>query len=145
MLQLDRCGGCMPDYIMCSTLAHGPNSLPSLTKLSLKGAYSLSDKGLAAIVSSAPLLNSLNLSQCCLLTSEGILNVIDKQALLLKELYIDECQKVSAMSILPSLKKVKCLVVLSMGGIPSVSNEFVHELIPVCGSTIWELNFADCK
>jgi DNA repair protein RAD7 len=134
----------MPDYIMYATLAHKPNSLPSLTKLSLKGNYSLSDKGLAAIVSSAPLLNSLNLSQCSLLTSEGIINVIDKQAALLKELYIDQCQNVSAMSILPFLKKVKCLEVLSMAGIPSASNEFVHELIPVCGSTIKELNFADC-
>lgn len=145
VLQLDRCGRCMPDYVVFSTLARGQNSLPSLTKLSLKGAYSLSDKAVAAIVSSAPLLNSLNLCQCSLLTSEGIINVLDKQALLLKELYIDECQNISAMSILPSLKKVKCLEVLSMAGIPSVSNKFVHELIPVCGSTIFELNFAGCK
>ncbi|XP_078169372.1 uncharacterized protein LOC144563790 isoform X2 [Carex rostrata] len=145
VLQLDRCGRCMPDYVVFSTLACGQNKLPSLTKLSLKGAYSLSDQAVAAIVSSAPLLNSLNLCQCSLLTSEGIINVLDKQALLLKELYIDECQNISAMSILPSLKKVKCLEVLSMAGIPSVSNKFVHELIPVCGSTIFELNFAGCN
>ncbi|KAJ1704705.1 hypothetical protein LUZ63_004484 [Rhynchospora breviuscula] len=144
VLQLDLCGRCMPDYVLYATLACGSNSLPSLRKLSLKGAYSLSDRGLAAVVSSAPLLNSLNLCECSLLTSDGIMNVIDKQALLVRELYIDECQNIDAMSILPSLKKVKSLEVLSMAGITSVSNQFVQELIPVCGSTLKELNFAGC-
>ncbi|KAJ4798073.1 F-box/LRR protein [Rhynchospora pubera] len=144
VLQLDLCGRCMPDYVLYATLACGPNCLPSLRKLSLKGAYSLSDRGLAAVVSSAPLLNSLNLCECSLLTSDGIMNVIDKRALLVRELYIDECQNIDAMSILPSLKKVKCLEVLSMAGITSVSNQFVQELIPVCGSTLKELNFAGC-
>ncbi|KAJ3709096.1 hypothetical protein LUZ61_012801 [Rhynchospora tenuis] len=145
VLQLDLCGRCMPDYVLYTTLACGPNSLPSLRKLSLKGAYSLSDRGLAAVVSSAPLLNSLNLCECSLLTSDGIMNVLDKRALLVRELYIDECQNIDAMSILPSLKKLKCLEVLSMEGITSVSNQFVQELIPVCGSTLKELNFAGCE
>ncbi|KAF3341289.1 F-box/LRR-repeat protein 4 [Carex littledalei] len=144
-LQLDLCGRCLPDYILRASLASAPNSLPSLTKLSLKGAYSLSDDGLAAIISSAPLLSSLNLCQCSLLTSEGITYLADNLGPALRELYIDNCQNVCAMSILPSLKKANCLEVLSMAGISSVSNKFVRELIPVCGSTIKELNFAGCS
>ncbi|XP_078160926.1 uncharacterized protein LOC144556446 isoform X2 [Carex rostrata] len=144
-LQLDLCGRCLPDYILRASLASAPNSLPSLTKLSLKGAYSLSDDGLAAIISAAPLLSSLNLCQCSLLTSEGITYLADNLGPTLRELYIDNCQNVCAMSILPSLKKANCLEVLSMARISSVSNKFVRELIPVCGSTIKELNFAGCS
>ncbi|KAJ4789838.1 F-box/LRR protein [Rhynchospora pubera] len=144
-VQLDLCGRCLPDYVLRATLARAPNSLPSLTKLSLKGAYSLSDDGLAAIVSSAPLVSSVNLCECSLLTSEGISHLADNRGAALRELYIDNCQNVNAMLILPSLKKAKCLEVLSMAGIPSVSDKFVSELIPVCGSTIKELCFAACS
>ncbi|KAJ1691859.1 hypothetical protein LUZ63_016014 [Rhynchospora breviuscula] len=144
-VQLDLCGRCLPDYVLRASLARAPNSLPSLTKLSLKGAYSLSDDGLAAIVSSAPLVSSVNLCECSLLTSEGISHLADNRGAALRELYIDNCQNVNATLTLPSLKKAKCLEVLSMAGIPSVSDKFVSELIPVCGSTIKELSFAACS
>ncbi|XP_042447555.1 uncharacterized protein LOC122032340 isoform X2 [Zingiber officinale] len=144
VLQLDRCGRCLPDYVLRSTLAHYPNGLPSLTRLNLKGAYRLSDDGLNAVVASAPSLSSINLSECPLLTSMGIINLADKLGTVLTELYIDGCQNVDAMAILPALKKVNHLEVLSVGGLQSVCDKFVHQLIPICGSHMRELALAGC-
>ncbi|XP_042450024.1 uncharacterized protein LOC122034750 isoform X2 [Zingiber officinale] len=144
VLQLDRCGRCLPDYVLRSTLAHYPNGLPSLTRLNLKGAYRLSDDGLNAVVASAPSLSSINLSECPLLTSMGIINLADKLGTVLTELYIDGCQNVDAMAILPALKKVNHLEVLSVGGLQSVCDKFVHQLIPICGSHMRELTLAGC-
>ncbi|KAG6469260.1 hypothetical protein ZIOFF_073966 [Zingiber officinale] len=145
VLQLDRCGRCLPDYVLRSTLAHYPNGLPSLTRLNLKGAYRLSDDGLNAVVASAPSLSSINLSECPLLTSMGIINLADKLGTVLTELYIDGCQNVDAMAILPALKKVNHLEVLSVGGLQSVCDKFVHQLIPICGSHMRELTLAGCE
>ncbi|CDY71751.1 BnaCnng74280D, partial [Brassica napus] len=72
VLQLDQCGRCMPDYVLPSTLARSPKSLPMLSSLSLSGACRLSDVGLRALVSVAPAITSINLSQCSLLTSSTI-------------------------------------------------------------------------
>ncbi|CAL9088871.1 unnamed protein product, partial [Musa textilis] len=145
VVQLDLCGRCLPDYVLSGTLAQYPHSLPSLTTICLKGAYRLSDDGLNAIIHSAPSLRSVNLSQCSLLTPLGIINVAAKLDRVLTELYIDDCQNVDAMAILPALKKLIHLEVLSVAGIQSVCDKFVHQLIPVCGSHMKELIFARCQ
>ncbi|WOK91954.1 hypothetical protein Cni_G00645 [Canna indica] len=145
VVQLDMCGRCLPDYVLRSTLAQYPNSLPSLTTICLKGSYRLSDDGLNAIVSSAPSLTSVNLSQCSLLTSLGIINLAHKLDKVLRELYIDDCQNVDVMAILPALKKLVDLEVLSVAGIHSVCDKFVQRLIPVCGPGMKELIFAGCQ
>eukprot|EP00268_Persea_americana_P059793 TRINITY_DN7385_c0_g1_i3.p1 TRINITY_DN7385_c0_g1~~TRINITY_DN7385_c0_g1_i3.p1 ORF type:complete len:866 (-),score=165.64 TRINITY_DN7385_c0_g1_i3:118-2715(-) len=143
-LQLDLCGRCMPDYILCQTLAQSPNSLSALTTISLRGAYRLSDKGLSALVSSAPSLTSVNLSQCQLLTSTGISILAENLGSVLRELYMDDCQNVNVLSILPALKNLKHLEVLSVAGIQNVCDEFVNELIPVRGADMKKLVFSDC-
>ncbi|KAF8769464.1 hypothetical protein HU200_006495 [Digitaria exilis] len=143
-LQLDISGRCMPDYILPTTLAKGPNCIPLLRKISLKGNYRLSDKGLDTIISAAPSLSSLNLCECSLLTSSGINILANKLHSVLRELYIDDCTNVEAMAILPALKKINHLEVLSMSGIQSVCDKFVNELIPVHGSKMKELAFAGC-
>ncbi|PKA47043.1 F-box protein [Apostasia shenzhenica] len=144
-LQLDFCGRCLPDYVLHSTLAKSPNCLPSLNRLSLKGAYCLSDGGLSMIVASAPLLRSLNVSQCSLLTYRGIIAVADKLEEVLRELYIDDCQNVDAMSIIPALLKMKYLEVLSVSHIETVSDRFLKKLIPNSGPKITQLNLAGCR
>lgn len=145
MAELDISGRCLPDYVLQSILARSPNSLPSLTKISLKGNYRLSDDGLNAIVSSAPLLTSVNLCHCSLITSAGIINLVEKLESLLTELYIDECQDVDAMLILPALMKLKNLEVLSVGGIDTVGDKFVKKLVSACGSTMKELVLSGCR
>ncbi|KAL6644686.1 hypothetical protein ACP70R_016294 [Stipagrostis hirtigluma subsp. patula] len=144
VLQLDISGRCMPDYMLPTTLAKVPNCMPLLRKISLKGNYRLSDKGLDTIISAAPSLSSLNLCECSLLTSTGIKIVASKLHSVLRELYIDDCINVEAMMILPALQKINHLEVLSMSGIQSVCDKFVNELIPVHGSNMRELAFAGC-
>ncbi|XP_020157725.2 uncharacterized protein [Aegilops tauschii subsp. strangulata] len=144
VLQLDLSGRCMPDYILPTTLAKVPNCMPLLRKISLMGNYRLSDNGLDKLISAAPSLSSLNLSECSLLTSTGIENLANRLQSVLRELYINDCLNVDAMMILPALEKIKQLEVLSMSGIQSVCDKFVNELIPVHGSNIRELAFAGC-
>ncbi|KAG0503881.1 hypothetical protein HPP92_003953 [Vanilla planifolia] len=144
VLQLNLCGRCLPDYVLHSTLAKAPNCLPSLSRLSLKGAYGLSDGGLAAIIASAPWLQSVDLSQCSLLTHKGITYLADKLEAVLKELYIADCQNVDAMLILPALQKVKCLEVLSVACMESVTDKFLKKLLPASGSNMRELTFSGC-
>uniref|UniRef100_A0ACD5Y9X8 Uncharacterized protein n=1 Tax=Avena sativa TaxID=4498 RepID=A0ACD5Y9X8_AVESA len=144
VLQLDLSGRCMPDYILPATLAKGPNCMPVLRKISLMGNYRLSDSGLDTIISAAPSLSSLNLSECSRLTSTGIEDLANKLCSVLRELYIDDCLNVEAMVILPALQKIKHLEVLSVSGIQSVCDKFVNELIPIHGSNMRELAFAGC-
>ncbi|RLN05478.1 hypothetical protein C2845_PM13G19380 [Panicum miliaceum] len=144
-LQLDISGRCMPDYILPTTLVKAPNCMPLLTKISLKGNYRLSDKGLDTIISAAPSLSSLNLCECSLLTSSGIVILADKLHSVLRELYIDDCTNVDAMMILPALQKINHLEALSMSGIRSVCDKFVNELLTVHGSNMKELAFAGCS
>lgn len=144
-MQLDFCGRCLPDYILHSTFAKAPNCLPSLHRLSLKGAYCLSDGGLHAIVASAPCLTSLNLSHCPLITSKGILALAEKLEAVLQELYIDVCHNVDAILILPALKKLKCLDVLSVAHMETVTDKFLKSLIPISGPKMRVLNIAGCR
>ncbi|KAI9191538.1 hypothetical protein LWI28_009766 [Acer negundo] len=144
VLQLDCCGRCLPDYTLLSTIARSLNSLPSLTTLSLCGACRLSDDGLRALASSAPALRCLNLSQCSLLTSTSIDILADSLGSVLQELYINDCQRIDAMLILPALKKLNHLEVLSVAGIETVSDDFVGEFMSACGHNMKELVLSDC-
>ncbi|TXG61653.1 hypothetical protein EZV62_013016 [Acer yangbiense] len=144
VLQLDRCGRCLPDYTLLSTIARSLNSLPSLTTLSLCGACRLSDDGLRVLTSSAPALRCLNLGQCSLLTSTSIDILADSLGSVLQELYINDCQRIDAMLILPALKKLNHLEVLSVAGIETVSDDFVGEFMSACGHNMKELVLSDC-
>ncbi|KAL0315831.1 UNVERIFIED_CONTAM: hypothetical protein Sradi_5461300 [Sesamum radiatum] len=144
VLQFDQCGGCMPDYTLYATLARSPNSLPALTTISLKGAYRLTDAGLSMLVTSAPSLKSVDISQCPLLTSEGICFLANSLSLVLRELYLDNCQGIDAMLILPAMLKLENLEVLSVAGISTVSDYFVSEFSSVHGCRMKELVLADC-
>ncbi|CAK9144176.1 unnamed protein product [Ilex paraguariensis] len=144
VLQLDQCGRCMPDYILFATLDRLSNSLPVLTTISLKGACRLSDVGLSALVSSAPALRSVNLSQCSLLTLDGINSLANSLGSVLRELYIDDCQSIDAMLILPALSKLEHLEVLSVAGIQTVCDDFVSEFVAVRGQNMKELLLTNC-
>ncbi|XP_057501241.1 uncharacterized protein LOC130785162 isoform X1 [Actinidia eriantha] len=144
VLQLDLCGCCMPDYVLRATLARSSNSLPALTTISLKGSYRLSDVGLSSLVASAPALRSVNLSQCSLLTSDGINTLADSLGSILRELYIDDCQNIDALLILPALLKLEHLEVLSLAGIETVCDDFLGKFIAVRGHHIKDLVLTNC-
>lgn len=144
VLQLDQCGRCLPDYILFATLARSSNILPVLTTISLKGACRLSDVGLSSLLSSAPALRSINLGQCSLLTSVGISSIADSLGSVLRELYLDDCQSIDAILILPALSKLEHLEVLSLAGLPTVCDDFVCQFVSVRGHNLKELVLADC-
>lgn len=134
----------MPYYALSATFAHSPNSLPALTFISLKGAYRLSDAGLSSLVSSGPSLKFIDLSQCPLVTSEGICCLSKSLRLVLRELYIDHCQGVVAMVSLPGLLEPETLEVLPVTGIRTVCDDFVYEVVSVRGYRMKHLGLVDC-
>ncbi|BAT80045.1 hypothetical protein LR48_Vigan04g014000 [Vigna angularis] len=144
VLQLDQCGRCLPDFVVVATLARSPRNLVRLTTLSLRGACRLSDGGLRALVSSAPALRSINLSQCSLLTSASIYILAESLRHLLKELFLDDCQCIDAALIVPALIELEHLEVLSVAGIQTVCDEFVKNYIVARGQNMKELVLKDC-
>ncbi|KAL8497046.1 hypothetical protein ACS0TY_020651 [Phlomoides rotata] len=144
VLQLDLCGQCMLDSTFGKTLAQSSNAFSSLAIVSLRGACRLSDSGLKVLIMSAPALRSINLGQCTLLTSNSVNFIADSLGSILRELYIDDCNKIDAMLILPAFKKFRCLEVLSVARMLSVTDHFVSELVKVCGRSIRELDLANC-
>ncbi|CAJ1940499.1 unnamed protein product [Sphenostylis stenocarpa] len=143
VLQLDQCGRCIPDYALLDRRSQ--RWLPRLISLSLSGACRLSDKGLQMLVSSAPVLRSINLSQCSLLSSFSVTILAHSLGSLLKELYLDDCLTIDAAQIVPGLKKLEHLEVLSLAGIQTVSDEFIRDYITARGHNMKELVLKDCR
>lgn len=139
VLQLDQCGRCMPDYVLPSTLARSPKSLPMLSSLSLSGACRLSDVGLRALVSVAPAITSINLSQCSLLTSSSIHMLSNSLGSVLRELYLNECQSIDLKLILTALKKFEKLEVLSLVDLPSVTGRLLRDFVTARGQALKQL------
>ncbi|XP_042034444.1 protein AMN1 homolog isoform X1 [Salvia splendens] len=147
VLQLDLCGQCILDVAFKDILDKHQESFSRLTILSLRGACGLSDDGLRNLVNSAPLLQSINLGQCSLLTSAAVNCIADVLGSQLKELYIDKCNKIDAMQILPAFKKFTCLEVLSVAQMRTVNDQFVNGLVTAsaCGKVLKDLDFSDCN
>ncbi|KAJ8542155.1 hypothetical protein K7X08_017021 [Anisodus acutangulus] len=145
VLQLDLCGQPTLDHVLGTTIAPSSNSLPNLTILSLRGASRMSDRALETLVTSAPFLQSFDLGQCSLLSHTGIDIVANSLGSVLKELYIDECQSIDAILILPALEKLEHLEVLSVAGIHSVCDQFVSELLAARGQNLKEFDISDCE
>lgn len=144
VLQLGMCGRAFSDRLLQATFACSSAGLPCLTCLSLKGAYRLSDVGLRSLVQMAPLLSSVDLSQCSLLSEAGVNTLANSLASVIKELRLDSCQQLEPFKILPALKKMHKLEVLSLAGIPGVTDDFVSELLSYLGCDLKELSLADC-
>ena len=144
VLQLVFSGRCLPDYVLGATLARSVNSLPALTTVSFRGNCRLSDVGLNYLVSSAPALRSLNLADCSLLTTSSINTLANSLGSVLRELYLDRCLRIDVMVMLPALKKLEQLEVLSLAGLEAVCDEFIGEFISICGHNMKELILADC-
>uniref|UniRef100_A0A2P2P3H2 Uncharacterized protein LOC103929725 n=1 Tax=Rhizophora mucronata TaxID=61149 RepID=A0A2P2P3H2_RHIMU len=144
VLQLDQCGRCLPDYILRATLAHSPCLLPSLATLSMSGACRISDVGLTSLVASAPALQSINLSLCSLLTHASVNTLAESLGSVLRELYIDDCQSIDAMVMLPALKKLEHLEVLSVARMETVCDNFIREFVTTCGHNMKELVLTEC-
>ncbi|XP_047967004.1 F-box/LRR-repeat protein 17-like [Salvia hispanica] len=137
----------MLDIAFMDILNKSQECFSRLTILSLRGACGLSDDGIRNLVKSAPLLRSINLGQCTLLTSAAVNCIADVLGSQLKELYIDECNKIDAMQILPAFKKFTCLEVLSVAQMRTINDQFVNGLVTAsaCGKVLKDLDFSDCN
>ncbi|XP_038878817.1 uncharacterized protein LOC120070955 [Benincasa hispida] len=144
ILQLDQCGRSILDFVVLSTLARSSNSLPALRSLSLTGACRLSDVGIAALVCSAPALQSLNLSQCSFLTFSSIDSIANSLGSTLRELYLDDCLKIDPVQMVPAMKKLQHLEVLSLAGIGDICDKFIQEFLTAGGHNLKELILTNC-
>jgi DNA repair protein RAD7 len=68
----------------------------------------------------------------------------DSLATSLRELYINDCQSIQPMLILPALKKLEHLEVLSLSGIQTINDNFLRGFIVARGHNIKELVLTDC-
>ncbi|KAJ6407273.1 hypothetical protein OIU84_010722 [Salix udensis] len=154
VLQLDQCGRCMADYTLLATLARSPGSLPRLTTLSIRGACRLSDAALSSLVSSAPALQSLNLSQCSLLTSATLkklehlevlslsgIQTIDDNFLRefiisrghnIKELVLTDCVKLTDSSMKVIAENCSKLCALDLGNLRKLTDSALGFLANAC-------------
>ncbi|XP_076929471.1 DNA repair protein rhp7-like [Bidens hawaiensis] len=105
---------------------------------------SLSDDTLKPLLVSAPLLQSINLSQCTLLTHTAIQIIHQYLKNSLKELYIDECPRIDVSISAFSFITFEHLEVLSVAGIKTVSDGFVRFFTRSCGKKLKGLNLAGC-
>ncbi|XP_039687841.1 F-box/LRR-repeat protein fbxl-1 [Medicago truncatula] len=88
-------------------------------------------------------LKSINLSQCSLLTYASLDILADSLGSILKELYLDDCILIDANLILSGLKRLEQLEVLSLAGVPTVSDKFIESYIIARGHNIKELILKD--
>lgn len=143
VLQMEFCDSCMIESAIPAVLAK--KQLPQLNILSLRGSAYLEDQGLKLILGSCQKLESINLSICPQLTSEGVAMLTGPCRSTLKELYLDECSKLTGKDILSSLKNLECLEVLSIAGIGSVDDDFIMDYTVARGLNLKGLSLRDCR
>ncbi|KAL1371762.1 hypothetical protein AAHE18_01G156300 [Arachis hypogaea] len=143
VLQLDQCGRCIPDYIV--TKSPRWLHLPRLISLSITGACRLSDKGLRALISSAPALRSVNLTLKALenlevLSLAGVGTVCDKfikdyiiaNGQNMKELILKDCVKLTDVSIKVIAEHCPLLCVLDLENLLNLTDLSIGYLANNC-------------
>ncbi|XP_010493248.1 PREDICTED: F-box/LRR-repeat protein 2-like [Camelina sativa] len=145
VLILDLCGRAITDYTITEFLKRSPEGFPSLTTLSLQGAFSLTDYALTFIASFSPLLLFINLSHCSLLTSRGLRTLADTFRTTLKGLSIEGCQGMKrCKEFTRSLYKFQKLNYLSVAGLDSVNDGVLRAFFMFSCSNLTDLSLANC-
>ncbi|XP_010520478.1 PREDICTED: EIN3-binding F-box protein 2-like [Tarenaya hassleriana] len=145
VLELELCGRSMTEHVIGHFLSRSPNGFQALVNVCLKGAFSLTDKALALISRSAPLLQRVNLSDCSLLTENAIQILADSFGSTLKGLNIEGCQGINPSKVLGNLKRFKSLNSLSIAGLEGIDDDFVLGFLEACGSNLTTLVLSSCR
>ncbi|KAG7551439.1 Leucine-rich repeat cysteine-containing subtype [Arabidopsis thaliana x Arabidopsis arenosa] len=146
VLILDLCGRAMTDYTINEFFKRAPNGFPSLTTLSLQGAFCLTDNALLLISNSSPLLQFINLTECSLLTYRALKILADKFGSSLRGLSIGGCQGIKwYKGFSSSLYKFEKLNYLSVAGLDSVNDGVVRTFFTFRSSNLTDLSLANCN
>jgi DNA repair protein RAD7 len=146
VLILDLCGRSMTDYTINQFFKRAPNGFPSLTTLSLQGAFCLTDNALLLISKSSPLLQYINLTECSLLTYRALRILADKFGSTLRGLSIGGCQGIKKhKGFSSSLYKFEKLNYLSVAGLVSVNDGVVRSFFMFRSSILTDLSLANCN
>ncbi|CAH2072222.1 unnamed protein product [Thlaspi arvense] len=143
-LNLNLCGRCVNEISITEFLKRSPNGFPSLTTLSLQGAFSLTDNGLALISRAAPLLRVVNLSYCSYLTFHAVRILADHFGPTLRGLNIGGCLGIKPSEVFESsLIKFEKLSSLSVAGLEGI-HDVVVRFFTSRGSNLTDLSLASC-
>ncbi|CAN7114610.1 unnamed protein product [Brassica rapa subsp. narinosa] len=144
VLNLDLCGRAMTENAITEFLKRSPYGFPSLTRLSLQGAFCLTDNALALISRSAPLLRVVNLCDCSLLTFQAVKILADYFGSTLRGLNIGGCQGIKPCDVFRiSLSRFEKLSSLSVAGLEGI-HDVVVEFCTSRGSSLTDLSLASC-
>eukprot|EP00249_Psilotum_nudum_P017534 c26376_g2_i1 orf=2-2341(+) len=145
VLELGNCGRWFSDQCVSAMVARSNGSLPSLYTVSLRGAYRLTDNGLADFVRATPVLTSLDLTDCSYLSELGIQIVADCLGSNLNKLCLDGCKQLNVSKMLLVLLNMRQLQSLSLANVAGMCDELVSELAVHLGLTLQELSLAHCS
>ncbi|KAJ0261298.1 RNI-like superfamily protein [Hirschfeldia incana] len=144
VLNLDLCGRAMTENAITEFLKRSPNGFPSLTRLSLQGAFCLTDNALALVSKSAPLLRVINLCECSLLTFQAVKILADFFESTLRGLNIGGCQGIKPSDVFRiSLSRFEKLSSLSVAGLEGIHDVVVGFCVSR-GSNLTDLSLASC-
>ncbi|XP_013628210.1 PREDICTED: F-box/LRR-repeat protein 2 [Brassica oleracea var. oleracea] len=144
VLNLDLCGRAMTENAITEFFKRSPNGFPSLARLSLQGAFCLTDNALALISRSAPLLRVINLCECSLLTFQAVKILADYFGSTLRGLNIGGCQGIKPCDVFRiSLSRFEKLSSLSVAGLEGI-NDVVVGFCTSWGSNLTDLSLASC-
>ncbi|KFK26357.1 hypothetical protein AALP_AA8G237900 [Arabis alpina] len=144
VLSLDLCGRAMTENAITEFLKHSPFGFPALTRLSLKGAFGLTDNALALIARSAPLLQFINLSECSFLTFNAVKILANYFGQTLRGLNIGGCQGIKACDVLKSsLLRFMNLNYLSVAGLERI-HDILASFFASRGANLTDLSIASC-
>ncbi|CAA7061148.1 unnamed protein product [Microthlaspi erraticum] len=146
VLNLNLCGRAMTEHTITEFLNRSPSGFPSLTSLTLQGAFCLTDNALELVSISAPLLRFINLSDCSFLSSRAVKILADCFGSTLRGLNIGGCQgmKPSNAVFKRSLREFSGLSYLSVARLESV-NDGVIEFLVHRGANLTGLSLASCN
>ncbi|KAM7256990.1 hypothetical protein ACFE04_012731 [Oxalis oulophora] len=113
-LQLDLCGNALSDEGLRKIVIQSLGILPSLVKVSLRGAYRLTNRGLNLLAQSTPELQSLNLTESGLITNDGINNLTS---------YLASCDEAVAAFLETSGQS---LTELSLNHVGRITENFIN-------------------
>lgn len=126
MLDLGLCGRGMTDRLLQKAFAD-PGKAPQLRRLGIRGAYRLTDAGVAAAARAAPGIVELEVTHSARVTAEAARAVAEASGNRLRSLSLDFCTAVAGAALVPVVARCgKTLQRLSLAGLTDLDDNAVQ-------------------